>query len=149
MTTEEWDALARAVALEVAHERIVGTDRTLPIKIETIRAAKDAELKRLGPSAIEAESIDGNLLAEEVKRLVGEIALLTMALFFAHRNDELLKDKPKPYTALHGLLTLSRTFRAALWARWTELLRHGPVLSAAERSRALEVIHTANLDGPG
>jgi hypothetical protein len=143
MTSEEWEVVSRAVALQVAHERIVGTDRTLPVKIETVRAAKDAELKR----AIEAEVVDGKLLAEEMKRLVGEVALLTIALYFAQGNrDQMLKDKPRLYVALHGLLTFSRTFRAAAYARWAELLPWGrPVLSAAERARAVEVIERADL----
>lgn len=149
MTSEEWDVLIHAAALQIAHERIVGTDRTLPVKIEAVRACKDAELKGLVPSAIEAESVDGKLLGEKVKRLVGEIAVLELARYMAQRNyDQMLKDKPKPYVALRGLLTLSRTFGATLHARWAELLSGEPVFSAAERARAVEIIEKADLSVP-
>jgi len=150
MTSEEWEVVTRAVALQAAHERIVGTDRTLPDKIETVRAAKDAELKRLVPSAIEAESIDGELLGEEIKRLVGEKALLSVALYFAQTNyAQMLKDKPGIYISLHGLLTFSRTFRAAAYARWAELLRGREfVFSSADRARAIEIIERADLAVP-
>jgi len=145
MTAEEWAVVSRAVALQVAQDRIVGTDRTLPAKIKTVCAAKDAEQTRL----IEVDVVDGNLLAEELMCLTGEKALLTIALYFAQKNyDEMLKGKPGLYVALHGLLTFSRTFRAAARARWAELLGWGPVLSPADRARAVEVIQTANLDGP-
>jgi hypothetical protein len=141
MALEDWDVLTHVASLQLAHERIVGTDRTLPVKIEAVRAAKDAELKRLVPSAIEAETIDGKLLGEEVKRLVGEIAVLVIARHVAQSNyDRMLKDKPRLYVASHGWLTLSRTFRAAVRARWAGLLGWGPVFSPTERARAVEII---------
>ncbi len=143
MTSEEWDVIRGAVALQMAHDRIVGTDRTLPAKIKTVCAAKDAEQTRL----IGAEVIDGNLLAEKLMCLIGEKALLTIALYFTQKNYQELKDKPGLYVTLHGFLTLSRTIRAAARARWAELLWGKPVLSAAERARAVELIQTVNLDG--
>lgn len=143
MTSEEWDVIRDAVALQMAHDRIVGTDRTLPAKIKRVCATKDAEQTRL----IEAGVVDGKLLAEELMSLTGEKALLTIALHFAQRNHEELKVKSGLYVTLHGFLTLSRTFRAAARARWAELRWGKPVLSAAERARAVNLIQTANLDG--
>jgi hypothetical protein len=147
-TSEEWKVVTRAVAIQLAQERIFGTDRTLPVKIEAILSAKHAELNRLIPSATEAEiPVDGERIVEEGKRLIEEQALLVIARVYAQRNYEMLKDMPKPYIALHGLLTLSRTFRATLHGRCAELLGwHG--LSAAERARAVEMIQTADLDEP-
>jgi hypothetical protein len=145
MTSEEWAVVTHAVALQLARDRIVGTDRTLPAKIKTVCAAKDAEQTRL----IEAEVVDGNLLAEELMCLIGEAALLTIALHFTQTNyEQMLKDKPRIYVALHGLLTFSRTFRAAAYARWAELLSGKPVLSAAERARAVKLIQAADLGVP-
>ncbi len=145
MTSEEWDVITHAVALQMARDRIVGTDRTLPAKIRTVCAAKDAEQTRL----IEGEVVDGNLLAEELMRLTQEGALLSIALHFAQTGyDEMLKNKPRLYIALHGLLTLSRTFRAAAYARWAELLGGRPVLSSADRNRAVEMIVRADLGVP-
>jgi hypothetical protein len=153
MTSEEWEIVTRAVALQLAEDQIFGTDRTLPVKIRAILAAKDAELKRIVPSATEAEiPIDGKRLGEAIKRLVEEKALLTIGLYFAQRNYEMRKDKPKPYIALRGLLTLSRTFRATLRARWLvvqlRIVGKGADFSATERARAVELIQTADLSVP-
>ena len=186
-TQEEWDVLRFAAALQLAQERIVGTDRTLPVRIESVRAAKDAEIERLVQKATEAgttidlsegisrikeeaervmdegavplgfqpsayvndlrrrtvEAINERLyeVVPEIKRLREEKALLEVAGDAARRNyDQMVKDKPRPYVALHGLLTLSRTFRAAVRARWAELLGWGPVFSEAVRARAAEVL---------
>ena len=186
-TKEEWDILTYAAALQLAQEQIIGTDKTLPVKIEALRAAKEAEIERLVQSATEAgvtidaskdveriideaqRAIDGGLAPPgcvpsdyvnelrrrtvkaltdrlyealpEIKRLREEGALLEIARDAARRNyDQILKDKPRPYIALHALLTLSRTFRAAAFARWSELLSGEPAFSATVRARAEEVL---------
>jgi hypothetical protein len=94
MTLGEWDVLTRAAALQLAHERIVGTDRTLPVKIEAVRAAKDAEIERIVRSATEAEIAivpkDIDRLYEpvpEVKRLREEMAVLVIARYAAQRKE--------------------------------------------------------------
>jgi hypothetical protein len=67
MTLEEWDVLTRAAALQLAQEQIVGTDRTLPVKIEAVRAAKEAKIERLVRSPIEAEITSGEPQRERLR----------------------------------------------------------------------------------
>jgi hypothetical protein len=107
------------------------------------------EVERLTRTAVdECKAHDLAKLVPEVKRLGEEKAVLVVARHTAQTNyEQMLKDKSKPYIALHGLLTLSRSFRASAYASLAKLLDGGPTLSDSERERAAEVILKADLSG--
>lgn len=143
MKPEEWDVLTNAAALLVAQERIFGTDRTLTAKIDAVIAAKEADMEKLVASRLD-ECRDLDTLVPAVNRLSGEKGILIVARYMVQRKyDQMLSGKPKAYLALHGVITLSRTFRAAVRASVARLLHGQCVLSDSERELAVRVILTA------
>jgi hypothetical protein len=146
MTSEEWDVLVHACACLLAQEGIFGTDRTLPAKIDAVIAAKQEEIERLEQSCLgDPDLKDIDKLVPSVARLSEEQGILVMASHMMQdKYDQMLKDKPKAYIALHGLITLSRTYRAALYARAAREIGGGSMLPDSERQRATKLILTAH-----
>lgn len=144
MIPEEQDILIHAAALLLAQEGIFGTDRTLSAKIDAVIAAKDAEMARLQKDCLDDPELrDIDKLVPGVTRLSEENGILTVARYVSQDNyDQMLKDKSQAYVVLHGLITLSRTLRAAAYARLARLLDGKSTLSESERERATRVILT-------
>jgi|HubBroStandDraft_1064217.scaffolds.fasta_scaffold00069_29 hypothetical protein len=146
MSPEENDVLIHAAALLLAEEGIYGTDKTLPAKIDAVIAAKDAEMEGLQRYCLHGPELrDVDKVVPGVARLSEEKGILVVARYILQgKYDQMLRDKPKAYIALHGFVTLSRTFRAAAALSLAKLLGGGPALSQFERERATKVILTGN-----
>jgi hypothetical protein len=146
MTPEEHDVLIHAAALLLAGEGIYGTDKTLPAKIDAVIAEKDAEMEGLKRFCLDGPELrDIEKLVPGVARLSEEQGILVVARYILEgKYDQMLRDKPKAYVALHGFVTLSRTFCAAAAMRFARLIGGGPALSESERERATRVILTAS-----